>query len=442
MRKTEFHAGSDGFHDLYLGHGIYIHWLRNALCKTVRLDLILSQPLSKPENALGALISRLGERGTINLPTMQEVGRAVDQLYGAFLSTDVNVLGNRHLLNVSLEVLSPQYVEKSDRSGLLLKALDIVRQIAMDPLRENGQFRERYVEQEKQSLREQITSIYGDKMAYALGRCADEVNGMRITPLGSEEDIKKIDAGSLPSFHLELLKESEVHFYFSGDISAEDVIFVSRRVPLWFKAVERVHLSGKSPAEDSWNSLNSGRRVYERGQTKQGKLVYGLQIPAARNLRSYVLLLFVNALLGGEGTSFLYRYLREEKKLCYFIESQVDPLLGKGYIQASVEREDYQRALEEINRGIDDLKGGRVSAQDWKRTKALLGHRLTVLREDRDALQRLSLRSLISGYSMPLGEMEYHLATIQLKEIVDVANLLTPSIIYFFYGNGVEAKES
>ena len=121
MRKTEYSIGSDGFHDLYLGHGIYIHWLRNALCKTIRLDLILSQPLSKPENALGALVSRLGERGT-NLPTMQEVGRAVDQLYGAFLSTDVSVLGNRHLLNVSLEVLAPQYVEKRDRSDLFTKS--------------------------------------------------------------------------------------------------------------------------------------------------------------------------------------------------------------------------------------------------------------------------------------------------------------------------------
>ena len=66
-------------------------------------------------------------------------------------------------------MLSPQYVEKSDRSGLLLKALDIVRQIAMHPITEGGQFRERYVEQEKKALREQITSIYGDKMAYALG---------------------------------------------------------------------------------------------------------------------------------------------------------------------------------------------------------------------------------------------------------------------------------
>lgn len=439
MRKTEYHPGSDGFHDLYLGRGIYIHWLRNTLCKTIRLDLTLSQPLSKPENALGALISRLGERGTVSLPTMQEIGRAADQLYGAYLSTGVSVLGNRHLLSVSLEVLAPQYIEKRDRSDLLPKALDIVRQIAMDPLTEGGQFREQYVEQERQVLREQITSICGDRMAYALGRCADEVDGMRITPLGSEEDIKKIDSVSLASFHRELLQRSEVHFYFSGSVSAEDVILVGRCVPLWFKAVEREHSGGRGPIEDALNSLNSVRRIYESGQTKQGKLVYGVQVPSARNLRSYVLLLLLNALLGGEGTSFLYRYLREETRLCYFIESQIDPLLGKGYVLANVELEAYQRALEEIERGIDDLRKGRVSEQDWTRAKALLGHRFADFKEDRDSLQRLNLLSLISGYSMPLSEMEYNLATIQLEEIVDVANRLTPNVIYYLYGNGVEA---
>ena len=439
MRKTEYHPGSDGFHDLYLGHGIYIHWLRNTLCKTIRLDLTLSQPLSKPENALAALISRLGERGTVSLPTMQEIGRAVDQLYGAYLSTGVSVLGNRHLLSVSLEVLAPQYVEKRDRSDLLPKALDIVRQIAMDPLTEGWQFRERYVEQEKQVLLEQITSICGDRMAYALGRCADEVDGMRITPLGSEEDIKKIDSVSLASFHREFLQRSEVHFYFSGSVSAEDVILVSRCVPLWFKAVEREHSGGKGPIEDALKRLNSVRRIYEIGQTKQGKLVYGFQVPSARNLRSYVLLLLLNALLGGEGTSFLYRYLREETRLCYFIESQIDPPLGKGYVLANVEPEAYQKALEEIERGIDDLRKGRVSEQDWTRAKALLRHRFADFKEDRDSLQRLNLHSVIFGYSMPLSEMEYNLAAIQLEEIVDVANRLTPSVIYFLYGNGVEA---
>ena len=442
MRKTEHNTGSDGFHDLYLGHGIYIHWFRNPLCKTIRLDLILSQPLSKPENALGTLVCRLGERGTVNFPTMQEVGRAVDHLYGAFLSTDVSVLVNRQLLNVSLEVLSPQYVEKSDRSGLLLKALDIVRQVSMDPLTEGGQFRERYVEQEKQALREQIKSIYGDKIAYVMQRYADEVDGMRITPLGSEEDIKKIDAGSLTSFHRELLQESEVHFYFSGSVSAEDVIFVSRRVRLWFKDFERVHSNVKGSAGNSLNRHSFVRRIYERGQTKQGKLVYGVRVPVARNLRSYVVILLFNALLGGEGTSFLYRYLREEKRLCYLIESQVDPLLGKGYILASLEQEKYQMALEEVNRGIEDLKGGRVSKLGWTRTKALLGQRLAVIKDDRDALQRLNLRSHISGYSMSLSEMEYHLTTIKIEEIVDVANRLTVSVLYFLYGNGVKAKES
>ena len=131
---------------------------------------------------------------------MQELGRAVDHLYGAFLSTDVSVLGNRHFSHVSLEVLAPKHVEKPDRSGVLLSALDMLRQVTMEPLREDGGYRERFVLEEKRSLREQITSLYGDKIAYALRRCADEISGARLSPLGNEEDIKEIDAGRLAIF--------------------------------------------------------------------------------------------------------------------------------------------------------------------------------------------------------------------------------------------------
>ena len=152
-----------------------------------------------------------------------------------------------------------------------------------------------------------------------------------------------------------------------------------------------------------------------------------LKCPVAQDLRSYVALLVLNALLGGEITSFLYRYLREDKRLCYFIESQVEPLLGRAYVLASVEREDYQSALKEINRGIDDLKAGRVMPEEWNRTLVLVGHRLAALRDDRDALQRMNIRSLASGFPITFGEMEYHLASLRLEEVVHCAYAHGPS---------------
>ena len=439
MKRIGYTSSSDNFHDLYLGHGIYIHWLRNTLCKTIRLDLILSQAFRRPDNAYGALVSRLGERGTIAFPSMQELGRAVDHLYGAFLSTDVSVLGNRHFSHVSLEVLAPKHVEKSDCSGLLLSALDMVRQVAMEPLREDGEYRERYVLEEKRSLREQIISLYSDKMAYALRRCADEISGARVSSLGIEEDIEEIDAGRLVAFHRDLLRESEVHFYISGHISARDVIAVSRQIPLWFKATGRAEEKGKYQTETPMADTHSVRHLFECGQVKQSKLIYGFEVPVAQDLRSYVALLVLNALFGGEITSFLYRYMREDKRLCYFIESQVDPLLGRAYVLASVEREDYHSALEEINRGIDDLKGGRIMLKEWTRTMALLGHRIAALRDDRDALQRMNIRSLVSGFPITLGEMEYHLSSIRLEEVVHCARTMTPRVVYFLYGDQSEA---
>ena len=73
----------------------------------------------------------------------------------------------------------------------------MVRQVAMEPLKEGGEYRERYVHEEKRSLREQIISLYSDKMAYALRRCADEISGARVSPLGNQEDIEEIDAGRI-----------------------------------------------------------------------------------------------------------------------------------------------------------------------------------------------------------------------------------------------------
>ena len=440
MKSTGNSSSSDTFHDLYLGQGIYIHWLRNTLCKTIRLDLILSQTLRRPDNAYGALVNRLGERGTNAFPSMQELGRAVDHLYGAFLSTDVSVLGNRHFSHVSLEVLAPKHVEKSDCSGLLLSALDMVRQVAMEPLKEGGEYRERYVLEEKRSLREQIISLYSDKMAYALRRCADEIGGARVSPLGNEEDIEKIDAGRLAAFHRDLLRESEIHFYFSGHISVDDVIAVSRQIPLWFKTIGRAEKKDKYGTEIPMADSHSMRHIFECGQVKQGKLIYGFEVPVAQDLRSYVALLVLNALLGGEITSFLYRYLREDKRLCYFIESQVEPLLGRAYVLASVEREDYQSALKEINRGIGDLKAARVMPEEWNRTLVLVGHKLTALRDDRDALQRINIRSLVSGFPITFGEMEYHLASLRLEEVVHCAHTMAPRVVYFLYGDQGEAK--
>ena len=74
------------------------------LCKTIRLDLILSQTLRRPDNAYGALVNRLGERGTNAFPSMQELGRAVEHYTVLFCRQMSACFGNRHFSHVSLEV--------------------------------------------------------------------------------------------------------------------------------------------------------------------------------------------------------------------------------------------------------------------------------------------------------------------------------------------------
>lgn len=78
--------------------------------------------------------------------------------------------------------------------------------------------------------------------------------------------------------------------------------------------------------------------------------------------------------------------------------------------------------------------------EDWTRTVALLGHRIAALGDDRDALQRMNIRSLVSGFPITLGEIEYHLASIRLEEVVRCARIMAPRVVYFLYGDQSEAK--
>ena len=293
-------------------------------------------------------------------------------------------------------------MEKSDCSGLLLSCPGYGASSCHGAIKGGWRIsRGRYVHEEKQSLREQIISLYSDKMAYALRRCADEISGAGVSPLGNQEDIEEIDAGRL-AIARDLLREGKIPFYFSGHISAGDVIAVSRQIRFGLKRLEGQKKRINTGLRLLWPIRTLCGIYLSVVRSNKANSFTALNYPVAQDLRSYVALLVLNALLG-EITSFLYRYLREDKRLCYFIESQVEPLLGRAYVLASVEREDYQSALKEINRGIDDLKAGRVMPEEWNRTLVLVGHRLAALRDDRDALQRMNIRSLVSGFSITFG---------------------------------------
>ena len=93
-----------------LADGVYLHWHRIGLYKTIRVDACLSTPLSAPRHSLVALSSRLLARGTHKLPDVQSLNRFIDDLYGAHYSVQVDRLGEHQFIHLCLEVIDETVV--------------------------------------------------------------------------------------------------------------------------------------------------------------------------------------------------------------------------------------------------------------------------------------------------------------------------------------------
>ncbi len=416
--------------DLYLGRSLFLHWQRTACYKTLRFDFVIGHPLKRPDSAYLALVGRLCERGTRQLPDMQSLHRAADNLYGAYYAVDVYHMANRQFLHVVLELLDPRFVEKSEREWLLLRGLDLLRQIAMEPLTEGKSYKDSYLEQEKRALTAQIDSLYNDKMTYAQWRCAREMadaeGGMTSAHI---EDVAAVDGAALWKFQSELMRSGEIHFYASGRIDSAQIATISEQVQSWRQVQPEI------PEEAALAGVTlSQRRVFEWGDVAQSRLVcgYGVAVPSCA--KDFARLLLFNAIWGGESQSLLFRRLREERGLCYYIDSQIDSMAGRAYVLAGIDRQDYSRILVEIEHVLGGLAGGKVDGDVFEQGQALLLHRLDAVSEDRDALVRMSLRSHVARMTICGDELLDLVQGLSTRDIAIAARQVTFSMAYMLHG--------
>lgn len=418
--------------DLYLGRGLYLHWQHAPNYKTLRFDFVIGHPLRRPDNAYMALVGRLCERGTRLMPDMQSLNRAADNLYGAYYAVDIGSMADRQFLHVVFELLDPRFVAEDERHGLLLRALAMVHQIAMEPLAEGNGYKKAYLEQEKRALAAQIKSLYNDKMAYAQWRCAREMEGEERAGMPARiEDVAAVEGSALWDFHRQLMGNGEIHFYASGCIDPSQITTIAEQVKTWRQSRPEPAQGSPRPAP-----VAAGRRVFECGDVVQSRLVCGYGVAVPRSVDDYARLLLFNAIWGGESPSLLFRRLREECGLCYYIDSHLDAFAGRAYVLAGIDRQDYGRTVAEIETALADMACGQIEGEGFEQGRALLLHRIAALSEDRDALIRMSLRTHLARLRIEGDHLLHLVEALSPRDVALAASQVAFSMAYMLHDRG------
>ena len=188
-----------------LAKGVNLRMYKTNKFKTNRISFYLRLPLCRETVTRAALIPRVLKRGTEKYPTMTQLSKRLEELYGASLSGGICKRGDLELLRFSVHYVADDFINES----IMSEIIDVLKEYVLCPKLEGGCFDGEYVRQEKENAKSFILGLVNDKKEYARVRGTEvmfEDDPYGIFEYGYVEDLEEIDEKNLYSFYKELCK--------------------------------------------------------------------------------------------------------------------------------------------------------------------------------------------------------------------------------------------
>ena len=421
--------------NILISNGIILHLMKTDRFKTNYIVFTFKEKLSRDNVTKNALLPLVLRRGCKKYPTMQDIAVKLEDMYGASFDANTDKVGDYSIIQFMMDTISDEYT--LDNSSVMNDAMELFNDILFNPVLENEAFKEEYVEQEKETLKEIINSRINDKASYALSRAVEEMyknEPYGLYKFGYAEDLDGISAKILYDHYLELLKTAEVDIYFSGNINEETVVNKYNEL---FEKIDRNYSDDRDEKVLSTNDRFSfaSNEVIEKQNVTQGKLVLGYNFKSHNLKDDFYKMTVYSAILGGTASSKLFNNVREKKSLAYTIASQYIKHKGALFVSAGIELSNYDVAKESILKEIDDMKNGEISDEELNSAKANLITRFKSFNDSQVVLIGWAIGQEVLDGDMDLELVIKNIEAITKEDIVEVASKLDLQISYFLTNN-------
>ena len=393
------------------------------------LSFSLIRPMRAEEAGLNALIPAVLLRGTEKHPDLRAITLRLDDLYGASVGTQVRRVGDYQTLGLYCGFLEDRFALPGDK--ILEPMVDFLRELLLQPLTENGGFREDYVESEKRNLIATIESELNDKRAYAMGQMLRKMckgYSYGIPRLGDKKSVVSITAKQAYDHFRTCLRESPIHIFYVGSAPAEKV--AQLLMPLLEK-INRDYVN--LPAQTPFHDVGGGDYA-EQMDVAQGKLCMGYVTPVTNRDEDFVTMQVMNTIFGAGMTSKLFMNVREKLSLCYAIGSGYYGTKGIVTVSAGIDFDKETQTREEIARQLDAIRHGDITPLELTAAKEALLSSLRGTHDSPGAIEGYYATSALSG--MKLTPEAYMAAVEQVtaEQVAEAAKKLQLHTTYFLKG--------
>ncbi len=417
--------------EIQLKNGINLHIIPTNKFKTNLMVVFLTTELNRENVTKNALISTILRRGSKTMPSQEEISKNLEEMYGATFNCGLDKTGDNQVLKFFMETVNDNFLPKNN-INIMENSIQKLIELVFDPYIENEGFKEQYVEQEKNRVREWIEARKDNKASYALEQCIEEMyknQNFGLYKYGYIEDLDNINAKNLFEYYQTLIKECKIDIYISGMIDEKIVEEKIRQNQIIGK------LEDRNPKYNN-NEIEKGKKA-EQENTKeekldvaQGKLVLGLDVELEEDAQKYDTLVY-NSILGGTANSKLFQNVREKASLAYAASSSYLRTKSNIFINCGIEIENYTKALDIIKVQIKDMKEGKFTDEEVENAKTNILDSIQSIEDEQDSQIIYYFGQEISKTKENLKEYQEKIKKVTKQDVLNIANKVSIEMIYF-----------
>lgn len=409
--------------------GIKLHTINTNKFKTNIIAVFLSLPITRENVTKNAVLSSVLRRGSMTMPTQEQISKELEEMYGAAFDCGLDKTGDNHIMKFYLESINDNFLPQTQEK-MLKTSIEKLLDIVCNPLIENEGFKEEYVEQEKQKIKQLIDGKKDNKAKYAMTRCIEEMykdEPFGLFKYGYVEDLKGINAKNLYEYYKQLLSKCKIDIFISGEVKEniidlimqnENIQKLNERTPEYKKAI----LEKKEPKEENI--------VTESMEVTQGKLIIGLDLNLNEEKEKYYALMY-NSILGGTANSKLFQNVREKESLAYVASSSYLRYKSNIFINCGIEIKNYEKVLNKIREQLEDMKCGNFTEEDIENSKKVIVSTIKSIDDEQDTEITYFLGQELTSNKTSLEEYMQEVENVTRENIIDIANRTNINTIYF-----------
>lgn len=406
-----------------------IHLIHNKGFHTIDFSVYFTENVSKEiityRNALIDILTY----STKNYNTNNKLMRKCQELYSIRPTANIVRYGNLLSTKFNISIINSKYVSQDNIKENIL----LLQEIILNPFVFDNHFDDIVLEIIKKSLRNETVSIQEEPRVYAnvhLLELMDNDANYALTGYSDLEILDKMNSYNLYESYLKMLKNSKIDIFISGDFTNDEELIKTIEENFIFNK-EKENLSSAITYHQIKRSIPKKYNIKKNYQ--QSKLAIGLKLYDLSEYESKYVLPVFNNIFGGGSDSLLMRNIREDNSLCYYVNSYFNKLDNILVINSGINKENYEKVLDLIQKAISKIQDGLFSELDIKKAKMEILINIDNLKENNRNLieYHYGLDVFKSDELKKKKEMIKSVSKNEIKEITSKINIDT---IFFLEG--------